>query len=112
MKNLLTNWTITLLAITAFGLTACSNDDKDELIPEGTYIDEDMDPYELFTLNVKGNTIIWTCTSYGEIEELVEYTYEIKGNKITTTSKYGTETFKYSHNGNNIVIGEITYIKQ
>ena len=39
MKKLLTNWTITLLAITAFGLTACSNDDKDELIPEGYYID-------------------------------------------------------------------------
>ncbi|MBP3466800.1 MAG: hypothetical protein J6K01_04215 [Paludibacteraceae bacterium] len=112
MKKLLTNWTITLLAITAFGLTACSNDDKDELIPEGTYIDEDMDPYELFTLNVKGNTMIWTCTSYGEIEEIVEYTYEIKGNKITCISEYGTETSNYSRKGNKITLGEITYIKQ
>lgn len=112
MKKLLTNWTITLLAITAFGLTACSNDDKDELIPEGYYIEENGIEYELFSLEIKGNTMIWTCTSDGEIENRIKYTYKIEGNKITCISEYGTETSNYSRKGNKITLGEITYIKQ
>lgn len=59
-----------------------------------------------------GNTVRWTCTFYGKIDSVIDYTYTIKNGIITMVSKNGTQTAYYNRNGNRVTIGEITYIKQ
>ncbi|MBQ9677465.1 MAG: hypothetical protein IJV44_04940 [Prevotella sp.] len=104
-----------IMALVCLGFTSCSSDDDEssDIIPSGTYIEENGDEAELFSLLVNGNNVRWTCTVYGKVESVIDYTYTIKGNIITmVSSKYGTETTSYKRNGNRIIIGEITYIKQ
>ena len=98
----------------SISLVSCSsdNDDSPELIPSGTYIEENGHESELFSLVVNGNNVHWTCTSYGKVTSEEDFTYTIKDNQITTVSKHGTETYYYKRDGRRITIGEITYIKQ
>lgn len=107
---------IMMIAMLSFGMTSCSSDDSsddDSLIPAGTYVEENGDESELFSLIVKGNNIRWICTRYGEVIQQEDYTYSIKGNEITVVSQYNeTATGYYKRNGKRITIGEITYIKQ
>ncbi|MBR5655133.1 MAG: hypothetical protein IKW98_00395 [Prevotella sp.] len=116
MKKNLINWmTIFMVAIMSVSFMSCSSDDDDNavVIPSGTYIEENGDEGELFTLVVNGNNVRWTCTVYGKVESVVDYTYTINGNQITlVSSKYGKETLYFNQKGNRITIGEITYIKQ
>lgn len=107
---------IMMIAMLSFGMTSCSSDDSnddDSLIPAGTYVEENGDESELFTLIVKGNNIRWICTCYGEVIHKEDYTYTIKGHEIIVRyDNYETETVYYNRSGKRITIGEITYIKQ
>lgn len=105
-----------MIAMLSFGMTSCSSDDSnddDSLIPAGTYVEENGDERELFTLVIRGNNIHWICTSYGKVIHEEDYTYTIKGHEIIVRyDNYETETAYYNRNGKRITIGEITYIKQ
>ena len=101
------------MIIATLNITSCSKDDDGaEVIPAGSYIEENGRESELFSFVASGNTVRWTCTVYGKIDSVIDYTYSIKDGIITMTSKNGTETAYYSRNGNRVTIGEITYIKQ
>lgn len=105
--------TIMMVAALSVGFASCSSDDDSATIPSGSYIEEDGHESELFSLVVNGNTIRWTCTVYGKVASVVDYTYTINGNQITLVSpKSGSETLYFKINGNKITIGEITYVKQ
>ena len=102
-----------MIALFSVATVSCSSDDETEsLIPEGTYVEENGQESELFTLTVKGNTIHWVCTVYGVVESEIDYVYVIKGNQITAISYGETQTAFYKRDGKRITIGEITYIKQ
>ena len=116
MKKFFLNWLpFFMVAIMSINFLSCSSNDDDEItsvIPSGTYIEENGDERELFSLVVNGKNVRWTCTVYGKVVSIVDYTYTIEGNQITLVSKNGTETMYYKQDGNRITIGEITYIKQ
>ena len=107
--------TIIMVTIMSIGYISCSSDDDNssDIIPSGTYIEENGNESELFSLIVNGNNIRWTCTVYGKVDSIIDFTNTIKDNQITlVSSKYGSETQFYNRKGNRITIGEITYIKQ
>lgn len=95
---------------------SCGSDDDDSsssIIPSGTYIEENGDEVELFTMVVSGNHIKITITEYGKVWKTYEGTYKISGNTITITLADGTtESDYFSMSGNRVTIGEIHYIKQ
>ena len=114
MKRIYLTMISLVVMVTALSLTSCSksDDNNEELIPAGTYIEENGHESELFSFVASGNTVRWTCTVYGKVDSVIDYTYTIKDGKITMVSKNGTQTAYYNRNGNRVTIGEITYIKQ
>ena len=114
MKRIYLTLISLVVMVTALSLASCSksDDNNEELIPAGTYIEENGHESELFSFVASGNTVRWTCTVYGKVDSVIDYTYTIKDGKITMVSKNGTQTAYYNRNGNRVTIGEITYIKQ
>ena len=114
MKRIYLTLISLVVLFTALSLTSCSksDDNNEELIPAGTYIEENGHESELFSFVASANTVRWTCTVYGKVDSVIDYTYTIKDGKITMVSKNGTQTAYYNRNGNRVTIGEITYIKQ
>lgn len=113
MKKIYQFSMLALIIMLSLSFSACSSDDDvSEVIPAGTYIEENGNEAELFSFVASGNTIRWTCTVYGEVESVIETTYTINKNQITVVSKEGTETGYYKRDGKRVTIGEITYIKQ
>ena len=111
-----------MVAMVNVGITACSSDDDEgtngELIPAGTYVEENGYEEELFHLEVSGNNLRWTCTAYGRVIASADYTYTINGNKIylvlkenSTPGEYD-EVEYYKREGNRVTIARETYIKQ
>ena len=64
---------ITLVVLfTALSLTSCiKSDDNEEIIPAGTYIEENGHESELFSFVASGNTVRWTCTVYGKVDSVI-----------------------------------------
>jgi hypothetical protein len=95
---------------------SCSSDDNDKnnptVIPSGTYVEENGDPSELFTMVVNGYNIKVTITQNGEVWQTFEGTYKINGNTINIVTSSGTESGYFYMSDNRVTIGEITYIKQ
>ena len=114
MKKIYLFSLMALITMMSFTFSACSSSDDDgsEVIPAGTYIEENGIEAELFSFVASGNTVRWTCTVYGKVEAVVDYTYTINKNQITMVSKNGTETAYYKRDGKRVTIGDITYIKQ
>ena len=114
MKRIYLFSVMALIAMMSLTISACSNsdDDSSEVIPAGTYIEENGHESELFSFVASGNTIRWTCTVYGKVTSVMEGTYTINKNQITIVTKDGTDTGYYKRDGKRVTIGEITYIKQ
>lgn len=96
------------------GLVSCNSDDDETstVIPSGTYIEENGDPSELFTMVINGYNIKVTITQNGKVWKTYEGTYKIDGNTIYITTSGGTESGYFKMSGNRVTIGEIIYIKQ
>ena len=110
-------WSIILLAVMMMPLVAsCGSDDDSSdsnIIPSGTYIEENGKESELFTMVINGYNIKVTITRYGEVWKSFQGTYTISGNTIKIkTSDGNIEEGYFKMSGNRVTIGEITYIRQ
>ena len=115
MKKIVINWmAIIVMVIMNAGLVSCNSDDDETstVIPSGTYIEENGDPSELFTMVINGYNIKVTITQNGKVWKTYEGTYKIDGNTIYITTSGGTESGYFKMSGNRVTIGEIIYIKQ
>lgn len=114
-KNLIHLLAIMMATMLSLGFTSCSSDDDETYtsIPSGTYIEENGDPIELFTMVISGYQIKITITQNGNVWKSFEGKYKIDGNTIYITNSSGeTESNYFKMSGNRVTIGEITYIKQ
>ncbi len=90
----------------------CESSDSN-IIPSGTYIEENGKESELFTMVINGYNIKVTITRYGEVWKYFQGTYTISGNTIKIkTSDGNIEEGYFKMSGNRVTIGEITYIRQ
>lgn len=85
-------------------------------LPTGSYIEEDGDESELFTLVVNGENIFMIVTVYGQVVGAHEFTYNLDGDVITlhpraNDSLYDEmETAYFDKNSGRITWDGITYI--
>ena len=83
---------------------------------KGSYIEEDGDESELFTLVVNGENIFMIVTVYGQVVGAHEFTYNLDGDVITlhpraNDSLYDEmETAYFDKNSGRITWDGITYI--
>lgn len=108
--------TMLMVAMMSVGFVSCGSDDDSSdsnIIPSGTYIEENGKESELFTMVINGYNIKVTITRYGEVWKSFQGTYTISGNTIRIkTSDGNIEEGYFKMSGNRVTIGEITYIRQ